>query len=418
MNLEFCWSDARHRARPRIDEVLEFGKDQLALAVAFCTAAGVRILEQHITNLNNADSFVVVSSKKPTNLHALSELDREIPDRVFVHYGGTSPQEVHATPFNHPLMHSKIIYARNGKKCKLWVGSHNLTASATMGMNYEGAVLLTGDADEPQFAEALQHLLHCKGTSLPFHPSMMAEDDDPAERQNVLNLHVESAGGIEHTPCFVPLCLPNPAHGREVNPGDKVVLYLYPKGSLSRGELNPSEAFAVFEGQQTSKDFTGAHPTAPGIPAAWSDADHIIEWNQNVYEMFPARLPTVQGTTQAVLRFERRNDDLKNDLFLEKKPETKIGIETEESLLSDIDADMFEFLRPKPDGDGRVPFKEAVGYGKEVRLIAEDANRYSDGHVKPALEDFYNAELVSSQKSLEEEPRYIYQTKYRYRSEN
>ncbi len=416
MNLEFCWSNARQPARQKIDEVLRFGEDQLALAVAFCTGAGVQILSRHISNLNRPESFVVVSSKKPTNLRALGGLDERIPERIYVHYGGTAPREIQATPFNTPLMHSKVIYARNGNECKLWVGSHNLTASATIGMNYEGAMLLTGDADEPQFRDALQHLLHCRSRSLPFHPSMMVEDDDDAERQNILNIHAESEVEIEQTPCFVHLCLPNSSNDREVNPGDKVILYLYPKGSL-KGRLDPTKAKAVYEGQQTSKDFTQIHPTAPGIPAAWQDADYIIEWNDSVYQMLPARTPKADTTTQVVLRFERRNDDIKKDLFLEKKPETKVAIETDESRLTGIDDDMVQFLRPRRRRDGSLPFKEAVQYGKAVKLIAEDANRYQDDHVKPALESFYDAELIATGRvGDDEETKYIYQTKYRYRS--
>jgi hypothetical protein len=41
-------------------------------------------------------------------------------------------------------MHSKVFFAKNGQRCQLWAGSHNLTASASQGVNCEAAVLLDG----------------------------------------------------------------------------------------------------------------------------------------------------------------------------------------------------------------------------------------------------------------------------------
>ena len=43
-------------------------------------------------------------------------------------------------------MHSKVFFARAGEQCRLWTGSHNLTASAMQGVNCEAAVLVEGDS--------------------------------------------------------------------------------------------------------------------------------------------------------------------------------------------------------------------------------------------------------------------------------
>src|SRR5262245_52821077 len=109
MNVEFFADDARRKARPRLDEVLSHGVDQLAIACAFCTGAGIELLRPHASRLRNADSFVVIAAALPTDYVGLAELYREIPGNLFIHWGAMLPREKRAGA---ALMHSKVFYAR------------------------------------------------------------------------------------------------------------------------------------------------------------------------------------------------------------------------------------------------------------------------------------------------------------------
>src|SRR5205823_9447747 len=50
-------------------------------------------------------------------------------------------------------------------QCWLWTGSHNLTASASQGVNCEAAVVLEGSIEEQPFRDAMSHLERCKQES-------------------------------------------------------------------------------------------------------------------------------------------------------------------------------------------------------------------------------------------------------------
>jgi len=65
MQIEFFAEDPRRKARPALEQIMRNGTDQLVIACAFCTAAGVELLCQNASRLKNPDSFVVVSVSPP-----------------------------------------------------------------------------------------------------------------------------------------------------------------------------------------------------------------------------------------------------------------------------------------------------------------------------------------------------------------
>src|SRR5262249_29618566 len=157
-----------------LDDILNKGVDQIAIACAFCTAGGVQFLLNHAPRLKSDDSFVVVSWENPTNFAALADLHAAVPGRLFVHFGGKKPEEVDGW---RPLMHTKMFYARRGSTCWVWTGSHNLTVSAIQGINCEAAVLLEGHREEEPIAAAFDHLLACRNEARPFDPDMHGPSD-------------------------------------------------------------------------------------------------------------------------------------------------------------------------------------------------------------------------------------------------
>src|SRR5206468_1460240 len=117
MEIEFIAESPRAKARPRLDTILARGLDQLAIACAFCTGAGVQLLTRHASRLALPDSFLVVAAAEPTDYAALGQLHSLIPGKLFVHWGALSPVEIKVRA---ALMHSKVFYVRSGRECWLW----------------------------------------------------------------------------------------------------------------------------------------------------------------------------------------------------------------------------------------------------------------------------------------------------------
>src|SRR4051794_35887439 len=117
MNVRFVASDPRQVADPILGKVLASGTDQVAIACAFFTGGGFEFLRPHAARLTGPDSFVVAAWEKPTDLAALEQLHALVPGKVFVHLGKLTPVERGVGP---GLMHSKLFFARAGRRCWLW----------------------------------------------------------------------------------------------------------------------------------------------------------------------------------------------------------------------------------------------------------------------------------------------------------
>src|SRR5687767_13616620 len=105
MDVTFVANDPRLKARPLLDDILKRGVDQLAVAVTFCTGAGVELLLSHVPLLSRAGSFVVISAAPPTAYGDLARLNRAIPGNLFIHWGALAPFEKNVGA---ALMHSKV----------------------------------------------------------------------------------------------------------------------------------------------------------------------------------------------------------------------------------------------------------------------------------------------------------------------
>ncbi|PAY20984.1 hypothetical protein CKO51_02745 [Rhodopirellula sp. SM50] len=220
------------------------------------------------------------------------DLDELAPRRVFVHFGAQAPREIRA---GRPLMHSKVFYARSDEECRVWLGSNNLTVAATQGLNYEAAVRLAGKAYEDPMMDAFYHLMACKEWAIPYRPDMVDDDDDGTERSNTLIVHAESADrSLSTLPTFVHLCLPTHRHDKELNPGERVVLFIYPVGTLEESALDLRMCTAVYKVGQTAKNFTADHSITGGIPAEWREAAYVIE--ESIFEDLEHRF---EGSGQA-----------------------------------------------------------------------------------------------------------------------
>ena len=89
MNVRFVATDPRQKARPLLDELLERGVDQIAIACAFLTDGGAEVLKRHAARLRLSDSFVVVAWEPPTSLQAAQAVHALCPGNFYVHLGGS-----------------------------------------------------------------------------------------------------------------------------------------------------------------------------------------------------------------------------------------------------------------------------------------------------------------------------------------
>lgn len=373
MNVEFFGADPRKRARSALDEVLRNGTDQLAIACAFCTAAGVELLLPHATRLDNPDSFVVVAAAPPTDYAELSRLYALAPSSLFVHWGAQAPIEIRNGA---ALMHSKVFYARAGRECWLWTGSHNLTANATQGGNCEAAVLLHGNVEEQAFADAITHLRACRDEATVYTP-----DPPPPpgpERGDILVIHAETDPIPPNVrlPWHVHLCLNSPDFDKLLDAPADVRLFLYAKGTLIEGWQNATPVVA-YSGKLTGKNLTAQNPHArgAGTSAEWSAANFGILESGKVLVLGPAMPPSPEVTTQAVLYIEFPSD-IHESLFSEE-PRVDVKLVPGRPRLAPVDPDMGRFFQKRHIHGSSMLHVPFIGRGQVIRM-PQDETRESD----------------------------------------
>jgi hypothetical protein len=373
MDVEFFAADPRKKARPDLEHVLRNGTDQLAIACAFCTAAGVKLLLQHTARLAKPDSFVVVAAAPPTDYPELSRLHSVIPSSLFVHWGASAPFEIKNGA---ALMHSKVFYARAGRECWLWTGSHNLTGNATQGGNCEAAVLLHGTADERPFVDALQHLLACRNEATLYDPD--APPPGGAQKADILVIHAEAdpLPPVGPLPWRIHLCLNSAVFDELLTAPADVRLFVYPSGALMRGWQNATPR-AAYSGSLTGQNLTGQNPRArrAGTPAEWSAANFGIVQSGQVLVMGPVAPPSASVTTQAVLYVDRQSDP-QESLFSEE-PRVEVELVRGEQRWTPVDSDMLQFFRKKHIHGSSILHVPFTGRRQVIR-VPEDEAREAD----------------------------------------
>jgi HKD family nuclease len=97
-------------------------------------------------------------------------------DRLRLHLGHSRPTAGGARhPFYryHPMLHSKVYLLEMMDGTVIaFIGSHNLTGFALLGLNGEASVLLEGRAGEPEFASIRQHIDESAAQAIPYDPAM------------------------------------------------------------------------------------------------------------------------------------------------------------------------------------------------------------------------------------------------------
>lgn len=404
MNIRFIAADPRNRARPDVDSVLAHGSDQLAIACAFLTPGGVETLKPHVARLNLPNSFVVVAWDTPTSLDALNDLHALIPGKLYVHLGSLTPFERGVGP---GLMHSKVFFARAGEQCRLWTGSHNLTASAMQGVNCEAAVLVEGNRSEAVFNDALTHLNQCRAEAMLFDP---LNPPPPLTSEQTLVIHAECHTALRPHPWFVHLRPDNTNYDKAMRPPAAVWLYLYDPGTLRPGTRRPSAA-AAYSGTLTALNFTERHPRHRGISADWNAADYVIELKGGVPCLMDPT-PHTATPSQGVFRVEAQEPS--TTVWLTESPRPTLKRVIGEERVSDVDPDFQQFFTRNSLAGDQLLHQQYRSVKTVVRVPRKEVGFVEPDEMLRRLDAPAHTEIVIDEElKAEDNFAFIYRAKYR-----
>ncbi|GEM_PF-1294583 len=404
MNVRFIAADPRNRARPDLDTVLAHGTDQLAIACAFLTPGGVETLKRHAARLTLPDSFVVVAWDHPTSLDSLNALHAIIPGRLYVHLGLLTPVE---RGVGSGLMHTKVFFARAGEQCRLWTGSHNLTASAMQGVNCEAAVLVDGTRGEVVFTDALVHLNQCRAEAMLFDP---LNPPPPLPSEQTLVIHAECHTALKPHPWFVHLRPDNTDYDKAMRPPAAVWLYLYKPGTLQLGRRRPP-AVATYSGTLTALNFTERHPRYRGISADWSAADYVIELKVGV-PCLTEPTPHSSTPSQGVFRVEAK--EATDTVWLTESPKPSLERVVGEQRVSEVDPEFRQFFTKKSLMGGQLLHQQYQSVKTVVRVPRKEVGFVEPADMLSRFETPANTEIVIDEElEAEDKFAFIYRAKYR-----
>lgn len=384
--IDFAHPDGRANARGALDDLWRMATRSLRCAVCFFTGAGAAALARHAAALRRDGSFVVVSIEPPTNLNAVLRLHALAPGHVFLHLGGATPVEKDVDrPLARALMHSKVFLAEGEEVVGLWVGSHNLTAQAIGGGNFEAAVNLRCEPDAVVVRAALAHLEECRSSAEPFDPASMERYVEIQRRRrrgedraaNVTVIHCEALQlpttstfftRLEIAPENLDSCFPNDV---------RVHLYLHPLGSLQPGRVIDLQAALGFQGQLTSFGHTSQHRRNPGVVASFMEAHFQITIGSELVAPTFGEVKSAAGpvTSQGMIRVDGPLTRQPRVYSLSGDPMTRFtGYVAGQPELSDIDEEIASFFTLDSLRSGKLVYRpiEAAAFALAPRAYPED----------------------------------------------
>ena len=274
MTLRFIHASGQHGVSNDLRQLLSTGTRRLRLAVSYFTGAGLQLLEPHVDLLKSDGSFIVVNLEAPTDFEALEELHALAPGKLYVHLGSVVPREIKVGV---GIMHSKIILAEDDATSRLWVGSHNFTARALAGANFEAALTLEGHTDDPVILEAGQHLEACRSASQPFDPVEHGPGPDGIDEDEVLVLLAEAEEYPTAVPFATHLRIFHTGLDRHLILNRRVHLYLFPTDYLSASPSVDFRDARLWDGSVTGGNQTEQNPYNPGVAAGLDRAPYRID---------------------------------------------------------------------------------------------------------------------------------------------
>jgi hypothetical protein len=145
--------------------------ERLQAAVAFWTVAET-LFEPSLTHvLRHENSFLAVDVHLPTDIEALASLAKAGANvRIYAEEIPTYSMNGRKDP--PALLHTKmLLFSLNDGNAELWVGSHNWTNRAILGLNVEASLVVTLRDDSPLLAQAAGYLEQVRTITQAFEPA-------------------------------------------------------------------------------------------------------------------------------------------------------------------------------------------------------------------------------------------------------
>lgn len=148
------------------------------VVTGFATVEGIEALRDEIRAAPDRLQAFVVGSSTYKGFEALDRLlaDGVAHDRVWVHLGysrATKKGAQHPFYRYHPMLHSKIcLFEMQDGSWTAYVGSHNMTGFALLGLNGEAGVRLQASDGDPEIAKIHTHIREAIAQSTAYAPTM------------------------------------------------------------------------------------------------------------------------------------------------------------------------------------------------------------------------------------------------------
>lgn len=318
----------------------------------------------------------------PTNLTSLYRLHLAAPGHVYIHLGGTTPEE---KKVGRALMHSKVFLAEGEEGCRLWVGSHNLTAMAIEGGNYEAGVVVTGPASSGVMQDAIAHLQVCRNTAELFDPDQMeryediqrgwGKNEEWESERNVLVIHAQAPELPSKLPFILHINVLPTDLDRMFRMEGPARLYLHEPGRLIPGKPVDRERATLWQGTITAVVRTEHHPKNRGARAQFDGADYDIDIVNLETPPFLAAggRSSIKPKTQVVIRADRRGEAVAEFYSLaDKSPVTNVLASAPGVELHEVDEDMREFFTPKSVSGQTLVYRPVVGMRPSLSVSGYD----------------------------------------------
>ncbi len=151
---------------------------QAWLVAGFMTVEGIKAIEGPIRANPGKLIQLVVGAATWRAFDALDQLRMAgvAPSALRLHLGhshATKAGATHRFYRYHPMLHSKVyLMEMPDGSSAAFIGSHNLTGFALLGLNGEAGVLLEGASHEAQFVAIRQHIADAAAQAIPYDPTM------------------------------------------------------------------------------------------------------------------------------------------------------------------------------------------------------------------------------------------------------
>lgn len=149
-----------------------------SLVAGFMTVEGIEAIAAPLRAAPSKLVHLVVGAATWRAFDALDRLlvDGIAPAALHVHLGHTRATTAGATYRfyrYHPMLHSKVYLMEMADGTSAaFIGSHNMTGFALLGLNGEAGVLLEGPSQDPQFVAIRQHIAEAVAQAIPYDSAM------------------------------------------------------------------------------------------------------------------------------------------------------------------------------------------------------------------------------------------------------